>query len=511
MKIAPFMAKISPKVSESLSEYLILPRKVKCPPEKVSIKANLGEICLQYPFMTARMQSVVGPEMAVSAGKNGILTVVPRSLRNEDKQAILDANKKARLSKGDIEFQENPEFANQKDTLEEVINKVERVGHSVIPVMDRFSKLYGFYIHNPNNLPAAPPYTPISKVMIPFGKDKRGVLYTMNEDKKTIRSILAKEEKKFIPVVDKNMILQKLAFLQKFNTNYIGIAVTTRRGFEEEIEKFGPQVDTLMIDSSNAWFEDAKKILKYAKKKFPEKPFGIGNIVTREAFEMFAREGADYIIAGMGVGSICQTGSQRGNGRGQMTVARELEKARNNYHKRKGRYVPLVLDGGIRDVKDMTIALAFGDFVMMGNYFNCFYEAAGQKLNADKKPTYNESLIKYVESWGEGHPRARLVAMYGMNSKQVVSQGNPKDISGLNERYGHSSISSATVEGVFGPVEYKGRLKPCVENDARYIRTTISNSEAHDLSSFREKAVIEKASARTILDMLPHDVEATKG
>ena len=64
------MAKVSRKVSESLSEYLILPGKVICPPEKVSLHAQIGDISLQYPFMTARMQSVVGPEMAVAAGRN---------------------------------------------------------------------------------------------------------------------------------------------------------------------------------------------------------------------------------------------------------------------------------------------------------------------------------------------------------------------------------------------------------------------------------------------------------
>lgn len=503
------MAKISDEVSESFSEYLILPGKVKCPPEKVSLEANLGNISLQYPFMTARMQSVVGPKMAVAAGRNGILTVIPRSLRDEEKQAILDANKKARLSKGDIEFQENPESAKPDETLEDIIRKVERIGHSVIPVIDRFSRLYGFYIHNPDNPPTAHPHTPIRDVMIPLGKGKRGIPYTHSEDKETIKGILAGEEKKFIPVVDQNMILQKLAFLQKSNTNYIGIAITTRKGFEEEIEKFGSQVDTLMIDSSNAWFEDAKKILKYAKKKFPEKPFGIGNLVTRGAFEMFAREGVDYIIAGMGVGSICKTGSKRGNGRGQMTVARELEKARDNYYKKRGRYVPFVLDGGIRDVKDMTVALAFGDFIMMGNYFNSFYESAGQKLDADKKPVSEESHIKRVESWGEGARKARLVALYGMDFRERllgdynINISKAKDI----ERYGYSTISSSTIEGVEGDIKYRGRLKPCVENDARYIKATISNAGGCDLASFRREAVVEKASARTILDMLPHDVD----
>ena len=75
------------------------------------------------------------------------------------------------------------------------------------------------------------------------------------------------------------------------------------------------------------------------------------------------------------------------------------------------------------------------------------------------------------------------------------------------ERYAHSTLSGATVEGVVGLVDYAGRLRPNVERDARYVRTTISTSGAHDLESFREIAVLERASQRTLQDMLPHDVE----
>lgn len=506
------MVKISPKISESLSEYLILTDWIEAKPEEVSLKANLGNISLQYPFMTARMQSVVGPEMAISAGRNGILTMMPRSLRDEDKQAIIDANKKSRLSEGDIEFQDNPESVMPNETLEDVVRKVKRTGHSVIPVIDRKSKLYGVYIYNPDNPPLVPPSVPITKVMLPLKNNGVGVPYLVNnEDKNEVKEILSKEEKKFLPIVDDNMILQKIAFLQKFNTNYLGQAVSTRGNLEEEIEKWGNQVDTLATDSSNACFKDALRILKYAKQRFPKKPFGIGNIIQRRDFKIFAEEGADYIIGGMGVGSICKTGSQRGNGRGQMTVAQELAEARDEFFKETGKYVPFVLDGGIEDAYTMSIALAFADLIMMGNYFNRFYEAPAQKFEVDKKTsTSEENLMRYVESWGEGHPRARLVAMYGMNFRQVLSEKHPKELSRVLERYEHSSISNATVEGVVGLVKYKGRLKPCVENDARYIRATISNAGAHDLASFREKAVLEKISARTILDMLPHDVEVTE-
>src|SRR3989344_7398626 len=141
------MVEISDKISESLSEYLILPGWVEKSgsSESISLKANLGSISLQYPFMTARMQAVVGPEMAVTAGRNGILTMIPRSLRDKDKQVIIDANDKARLKKGDIEQLLNPEHIDLESTVEYAIKLVERTGYSVIPIMDKYFRLHGVY------------------------------------------------------------------------------------------------------------------------------------------------------------------------------------------------------------------------------------------------------------------------------------------------------------------------------------------------------------------------------
>jgi len=140
------MPEISNEVSRSLSEYLVLPGWIEESPEKVSLRSELGPILLQYPFMTARMQSVVGPKMAVSAGRNGILTMIPRSLRDKDKQAIINANSKARLKKGDIEFLPKPESVEPGCTVEDTIKFARKCHEYGIKVV--FSTLVGLPIAN---------------------------------------------------------------------------------------------------------------------------------------------------------------------------------------------------------------------------------------------------------------------------------------------------------------------------------------------------------------------------
>ncbi len=511
------MASISDVLSESLRAYRLQPGRVKVKPEQVSLEAHLGTeenpeaISLQYPLMTARMQCVVGPEMALAAGREGIFTMIPRNLSDEDKEAIIEVNDSVRSVKGALNFLENPVYAepgfSYKKVLETIIN---RGGISVIPIMDGMRKLSGIYYHNPNHPMVVPQETPIGKIAEPLrenpkSEEPKGVRYLIDtDDEQEIQEVLGEEERAFVPIVNEDMILQKLVFLQGYNTNYTGMAISTRGNWRDEIKKWAGKVDTLTLDSSNVWFEDAFKIVKYVKdsKELSTKPFGVGNVVSKEAFTEFAEAGVDYIIGGMGTGSICITGSDegRGCGRGQMTVARQLAEARDEYFKEKERYVSLIIDGGIDNVQTMSVALGFGDLIMAGKYFNRFLESAGKKLDAKKQETYDEGAIKYVETWGEGNPYADVVAMRGVNLVgETTSTQN-----GVGERYGSITSSGAVVEGVKDAVEYRGRLKPNVERDARGLRANISNTGASNLEEYRRLAVFEKIDLLTFHDLRTH-------
>jgi len=511
------MARRSEVVSESLRAYRVQPGRVKVKSEQVSLEAFLGTqdnpkaISLQYPFITARMQCVVGPKMAVAAGRNGILTMIPRNLRDEDKEAIIRANNEAQLVRDYINFLGDPISARPDLSYKVVMDTlVNRHGHSIIPIIDDSRKLRGVYIHDSHNPPIVHPSTLIEKLAQglrenPISEEQRGIRYLVNtEDEHEIQGVFEEEERTFIPVVNEDMVFQKLAFLQKYDTNFIGMAISTRGNWRAEIKRWAEKVDTLVLDSSNVWFDDAFKIVRYVKEseELKKKPFGVGNIVSKEAFMEFAEAGVDYVIGGMGGGSICITGSDegRGMGRGQMTVARELAEARDKYAKEKGRYVCLVLDGGVDNVQTMSVGLGFADLVMMGNYFNRFFESAGKKLDADKEEIHDEGAIKYVESWGEGNPCADIVAKYGIDGT-----GEPDfNQNGVAERYGNITSAGGVVEGVKKPVKYRGRLKPCVEEDARGLRANISNTGAGNLKEYRELAVFEKIDLLTYYDLRPH-------
>ena len=67
---------------------------------------------------------------------------------------------------------------------------------------------------------------------------------------------------------------------------------------------------------------------------------GAGNVVDAEGFRFLAEAGADFVKIGIGGGSICITRETKGIGRGQATAVIEVAKARDEYYKETGIYVP---------------------------------------------------------------------------------------------------------------------------------------------------------------------------
>lgn len=58
----------------------------------------------------------------------------------------------------------------------------------------------------------------------------------------------------------------------------------------------------------------------------------------------------------------------------------EVSKARDDYYKETGIYVPICSDGGIVHDYHITLALAMGaDFIMVGRYFARFDESPSKK------------------------------------------------------------------------------------------------------------------------------------
>ena len=232
------------------------------------------------------------------------------------------------------------------------------------------------------------------------------------------------------------------------------------------------------IDSSEGFSEWQAITLKWIRDHYGDSvKVGAGNVVDAEGFRFLAEAGADFIKIGIGGGSICITREQKGIGRGQATATIEVAKARDEYYKETGIYIPICSDGGIVHDYHITLALAMGaDFVMLGRYFSRFEESP------TKKVTINGTYMK--EYWGEGSARARNWQRYDMGGSKKLS----------------------FVEGVDSYVPYAGALKDNVDLTLSKVKHTMCNCGALTIPELQKKAKITLVSSTSIVEGGAHDV-----
>jgi IMP dehydrogenase len=295
-----------------------------------------------------------------------------------------------------------------------------------------------------------------------------------------------------LPIVDKDGKLVAFVFRKDYSQHkenpnelldshkrYIVGAGINTRDYETRVPALVEAgADVLCIDSSEGFSCWQKNTIKWIRDKYGDKvKVGAGNIVDREGFRFLAEAGADFIKIGIGGGSICITRETKGIGRGQATAVIEVAKARDEYFKETGIYIPICSDGGIVHDYHIILALAMGcDFCMLGRYFARFDESPTQKM------LVNGNYMK--EYWGEGSARARNWQRYDLGGAKKLS----------------------FVEGVDSYVPYAGPLHDTLAVTLSKIRHTMCNCGALSIPELQSKAKLTLVSSVSIVEGGAHDV-----
>jgi IMP dehydrogenase len=237
--------------------------------------------------------------------------------------------------------------------------------------------------------------------------------------------------------------------------------------------------DVLCIDSSDGFSQWQAETLKWIKNEYNSNVLvGAGNVVDAEGFRYLVDAGADFVKVGIGGGSICITREQKGIGCGQASAVQIVAKARDDYYRETGIYVPICSDGGIVYDYHMTLALAMGaDFIMLGRYFARFDESPTRKMMV------NGTYVK--EYWGEGSNRARNWQRYDD---------------------GGTGGKMAFEEGVDSYVPYAGKLKDNLDTSMAKIKSTMCACGSLSIAELQEKARLVVVSATSIVEGGAHDV-----
>ena len=492
------MATFFAEESHTFSEYLLVPgySSAENVPANVTLKTPLvkfkrGEepaITLNIPMVSAIMQSVSGPRMAVALAQEGGVSFIYGSQTVEDEAAMVREVKRSKAGFVVSKVNLTPDM-----TLAQVMDLKEKCGFSTMPVTDDGTptgKLLGIVTSRDYR----PSRDSRDKLVRDF-MTPREKLIVGGEDTslKVANDIIWDHKLNTLPIVDKNGNLVSLVFRKDYDSHksnplelldahkryVVGAGINTRDYAERVPALVEAGADVLCIDSSEGFSEWQKLTLEWIRAHYGDSvKVGAGNVVDADGFRFLADCGADFVKVGIGGGSICITREQKGIGRGQASALIDVCAERDRYFEETGVYVPVCSDGGIVYDYHMTLALAMGaDFLMLGRYFARFDESPTRRVSVGG--TYMK------EYWGEGSARARNWQRYDLGD----------DKKGLS-----------FVEGVDSYVPYAGPLKENVQGSLLKVRSTMCNCGALDLAELRDKAKITLVSATSLVEGGAHDV-----
>lgn len=193
------------------------------------------------------------------------------------------------------------------------------------------------------------------------------------------------------------------------------------------------------LDVAHGHSKAMEKAITYIKHYHPELEVIAGTVCTVNAVSDLISWGADAIRVGIGGGSACTTRLVTGFGLPQFTTLLECSRIARKFH------VPIIADGGVRNSRDISLALVAGaSSVMMGKIFAGVDESA-------------------AESYGEHHKVYK-----GQASSEFQKNGR-------------------AAEGEQGLVNRIGSVDNLLEELSLNLKTALSYSGARTIEQFREK------------------------
>lgn len=483
--------------SRTFSEYLLIPgySSAECISANVSLKTPVTKfkkggqpaLSMNIPLVSAVMQSVSDDKMAIALAKEGGISFIYGSQSIESEAAMIRRvkNYKAGFVCSDSNIRPD-------QTLADILELKEKTGHSTVAVTHDGTpngKLLGIVTSRDYRISRMDTSTKVQEFMTPFAS----LIYAEEGTSlKEANNIIWDNKLNALPIIDKDQHLLFFVFRKDYDSHkenpfelldsskryVVGAGINTRDYAERVPALVEAGADVLCIDSSEGFTEWQGRTLQFIREKYGDNvKVGAGNVVDKEGFLYLAKAGADFIKIGIGGGSICITREQKGIGRGQATAVIEVAKARDEYYRETGTYIPICSDGGIVLDYHITLALAMGaDFIMLGRYFARFDESPTNKVNV------NGSYMK--EYWGEGSARARNWQRYDMGGAARLS----------------------FEEGVDSYVPYAGSLKDNVSLTLNKVRSTMCNCGALTISELQEKAKLTVVSGTSIIEGGAHDV-----
>ncbi len=143
------------------------------------------------------------------------------------------------------------------------------------------------------------------------------------------------------------------------------------------------------IDVAHGHSDRMFHFIQELKRTHPDRQVIAGNVCTAMAYHDLVNAGADAVKVGVGPGAACTTRIVTGFGVPQFSAVYDCAKTAEKLR------VPLIADGGIRNSRDVVLALAAGaSTVMVGKLFAMTKESAAPKRKSERFPSGLEAKFR---------------------------------------------------------------------------------------------------------------------
>jgi len=205
--------------------------------------------------------------------------------------------------------------------------------------------------------------------------------------------------------------------------------------------------NVILIDVAHGHHKLVGEAIEEIKKDISDIEVVAGCIATSEAAKQLCEWGVDGLRVGVGNGSLCETRIRTGVGLPSVTALLDVCSTADDYN------VPVIADGGIRNVGDVCKGLGCGaDTIMVGSLLSGTKESPGTIEKKGQWP--NEQLFK------------KYRGSASLDSK--LDRGEEKN-----------------VEGNHKVIPYKGKVKRIIGDIEDGIRSSCSYVGASNLEEYR--------------------------
>lgn len=423
---------------------------------------------LALPIVSANMDSITEAEMATTLALEGGIGIIHRALPIE-----VQAQKVRDVKRSQGYVIEEPFCLPRSATVREArrFTRTRKVTGLLVESEEGSRKLAGLLSNR--DIPWMGDFDdrPIEDFMTPL---ERLITASPSIPVEDAERLMFENRIEKIPLVEEDGTIQGLItkkdlilFRQRpFSSKdskgrlLVGAAIGARGDYLErasELLKAG--ADVLVIDIAHGHSQVMENAITEFRKKFPDAELICGNVGTAEGALFLQQLGVDAVKVGIGPGRGCRTRLETGAGVPQLQAIRETWLALRDE-------IPIIADGGIKDDKDLFLALACGaSTVMLGSMLSGTDEAPGHVIT-DPATGSKQKIYRGMTS-----PQAVLHALY-----------NPEDSDSET-----AEMLDTPAEGQEMQVPYRGSVVSILQRMRGHLSSAVSYAGSSTLDEARQK------------------------